>query len=461
MTMDTINTINPATGELIHAYETMSEDHIDNLINYAHDSFIACRHDSLASRSAKMHKAAKILLENKLEYAKIITQEMGKPITQAIGEIEKCALVCNYYADNADAYLEPKHIKTEMSKSYIVYRPMGIIFAIMPWNFPFWQVLRFAAPNLMVGNAAILKHAPISTGTALAIEKIFLEAGFAKGLFSSVIVDTDLAGKIIDHPNVRGVTITGSSRAGMAVASQAGAALKKSVLELGGSDPYLILEDNDDAALEAAAKLCVDIRMKNSGQVCISPKRVIVVDKVREKFTQLALEQMQAYKPGDPMDEDCNFGPMARSDLRDELDNQVKATIASGAKCLIGGEPVAGPGFYYQSTMLTDIPKDSVAYSEELFGPVFMIIPAKDEADAINIANSSCYGLAGAVFTQDIERGQQIAENEIITGACAVNTFVASDPRMPFGGTKSSGYGRELGSYGIHEFTNIKTIMVK
>lgn len=453
-----IQTTNPSTEEVLQTYEEMSEKVVGDSIERTHEAYLAWRETPFSERAKAMHRAAELLKSNKEEYATLIANEMGKPISAGRAEIEKCALVCEYYANNAEKLLAPREIKTEMKKSLVVYRPIGIIFAIMPWNFPFWQVFRFAAPNLMAGNAGILSHAPISTGTGLAIEKLLLDAGFPENLFRSLVVNNDVAGFIIRHPKVAAVTLTGSEKAGAIVGAEAAGALKKVVLELGGSDPYVILEDAD---LELAAEACVTARMNNTGQVCISPKRLLAVDAIRDEFEKLVLSKLDRFKMGDPLDENTNFGPMARKDLRDEVHGQVQECVKQGATLVMGGEIPDRKGFYYPPTVLKDVKKGMPAVDDEIFGPVITFIDTKDEADAIRIANDSRFGLAGAVFTKNIERGLDIATNKIRTGTCYVNGSVASDPRLPFGGIKSSGYGRELSVEGIHEFVNTKTICVK
>lgn len=454
----TIKTINPANGQVIKEYTEMSQTEVSDIIEKTHQAHLNWQETDFKHRAKKMRNASAVLKKNRDTYAKLITQEMGKPINQARGEIDKCAWVCDYYADNAEDLLSPRKIKTQMKKSMVVYRPIGIIFAIMPWNFPFWQVFRFAAPNLMAGNAALLSHAPISTGAGQAIESLFLEAGFPENLFRSLIVSNEVAAYTIQHTHVAGVTLTGSERAGRAVGAESANALKKVVLELGGSDPYVILEDAD---LEHAAEECISSRMNNTGQVCISAKRLIVVDEVYEHFEQLILEKIKRYHLSDPMDESSNFGPMARQDLRDEVHRQVQTSIQEGAKLLLGGMLPNQPGFYYPPTVLANVKKGCTAYSEEIFGPVVCLLRVKDEEEAIEVANDSRFGLAGAVFTKNKRRGIDIASNKIHAGTVYVNGFVASDPRLPFGGIKSSGYGRELSVEGIHEFMNTKTICLK
>ncbi len=383
---------------------------------------------------------------------------MGKIIAQSNAEIDKCATLCQYFAKETGSLLQAKIIKTNYESSYVTYRPLGIVFAIEPWNFPLWQVFRFAVPNLMAGNAAILKHAPISTGTALAIEAIFKEASFPDNLFKTVIVDNEVAEKIIAHPKIAGVTLTGSDHTGRIIAKNAGENLKKVVLELGGNDAYVILKDAD---LEQAASTCVNTRMFVSGQVCISPKRLIVEEAIWDDFQQLVLEKTKAFSFGDPMQESSKIGPLAREDLRDTVDQQVRKSIANGAKLLLGGKIPEGPGFYYPPTLLTNVKKGQAAFDEEIFGPVVALIKAKDEDDAIALANDSPYGLGAAVFTKDIKKGEEIAATKLRAGTCCVNTNVSSDQRLPFGGIKNSGFGRELAPPGIYEFLNVKTVCIK
>ncbi len=453
-----IETINPTTGKVIKIYDEISDVILNEKIEAADQAFFNWSQLSLEERKIPMLKVAKLLRQNKQTYATLISQEMGKPITQSLAEIEKCAWICEYYANEAVQYLKPKLIKTEMSESSINYLPLGVIFSIMPWNFPFWQVFRFAAPNLMAGNVGMLSHAPITTGCALAIEKIFIDAGFPQGCFTSLVISIPQSAKVIAHPKVQGVTLTGSERAGVAVAGECAKNLKKCVLELGGSDPYLILKDAD---LNQAAETCVTIRMMNAGQICISPKRLIVVEAIYDQFVEQVIKQIKRFEPGNPLDENCQFGPMARTDLREELTSQVSESIKLGAKCLLGGNKVEGDGFYYQPTLLVNVQPGTPAYDRELFGPVISVIKAKDEDDAIRIANDSPYGLGAAVFTADIERGKEIATYRLNAGTCVVNTFVGSDPRLPFGGIKLSGYGRECAGEGIHEFLNVKTVNIK
>jgi succinate-semialdehyde dehydrogenase/glutarate-semialdehyde dehydrogenase len=383
--------------------------------------------------------------------------EMGKPLAGGKAEIEKCAWCCDYYAQSAEAFLRSEPIETDARKSYVAHRPLGVVLAVMPWNFPFWQVFRFAAPALMAGNAGVLKHASNVPGCALAIEELFRDAGFPEGLFRTLLIESKQIEKLLDHEEIVAATLTGSVKAGRSVASLSGARVKKTVLELGGSDAYLILED---AALDQSAEACAASRLINSGQSCIAAKRFIAVDAVHDAFVERFVREMQKRKLGDPLAEGTDVGPQARADLRDELHQQVEKSLARGARCVLGGKVPPGPGAFYPPTVLVDVKPGMPAYDEELFGPVASVIRARDEADAIRIANDTEFGLGAAVFTQDVERGQRIAEREIEAGSCFVNAFVKSDPRLPFGGIRHSGYGRELSHHGIREFVNIKTVYV-
>lgn len=454
----TITTVNPATGENIKSYEEMAVTEVNRIIDSAAVAARTWRALDFAERANCMYQMAELLLNRKEEYAKLIAMEMGKPLAQGLSEIEKCALVCKHFADHAEDYLASRNIKTEMQHSYVTYQPLGVIFAIMPWNFPFWQVFRFAAPTLMAGNGAILKHAPISTGAALAIETLFQEAGFTDNLFRTLVIADKQAVDVINHRHIAAVTLTGSQRAGKAVGAEAAAVLKKSVLELGGSDPYVILHDAD---LEQAAEICIASRMNNSGQVCIAAKRIIVVKPVQEKMLDLLAEKIKKYKMGNPLDKDVNFGPLARKDIRDQVHEQVQQSVQKGAELIVGGIIPPGQGFYYPPTLLNNVKKNMPAYDEEIFGPVAAVINVENEDEAIAVANDNQYGLGAAIFTQDIKRGAAIANTRIQAGTCAINTMVASDPRLPFGGIKGSGYGRELSAEGIRSFVNVKTINIK
>jgi succinate-semialdehyde dehydrogenase/glutarate-semialdehyde dehydrogenase len=451
--------VNPATGETLGTYAEADWTVVEPTIRAAHAAHVAWRTAPFATRASLMRAAAEVLRARRGQYAELMATEMGKPVGEGRSEIDKCAWVCEYYADGAEQHLAQVPVPTPDTgaRTYIAYEPLGVVLAIMPWNFPFWQVFRFAAPNLMAGNAGLLKHASNVPGCALAIEEVFRDAGFPPDLFRAVLVDHDCTAKIIEHPAVRAVTLTGSVRAGKAVAAKAGSVVKKTVLELGGSDPYLILEDAD---LDTAVEACVTSRLINSGQSCIAAKRFLVVEPLRAAFEERMVALMRAQRMGDPMDEGTRVGPQARVDLRDELHRQVTESIRLGARCLLGGDVPEGPGAFYPPTVLSGVKPGMPAYQEELFGPVAAIVEVSDEADAIRLANDSVFGLGGAVFTANRERGERIAREQLEAGACFVNAFVRSDPRLPFGGIKESGYGRELSPLGIREFVNTKAIWV-
>jgi succinate-semialdehyde dehydrogenase/glutarate-semialdehyde dehydrogenase len=405
-----------------------------------------------------MIEAARILRIGARDYAVLMAQEMGKPLKQGIEEAEKCAWVCEYYAHHAEGFLKSEPVETETDRSYISFSPLGLIFAVMPWNFPFWQVFRSAAPALMAGNGCLLKHASNVSGCALQIEDIFRHAGFPKHLFRTLIIPASDVEHVIENPFIRGITLTGSTAAGREVAQRAGRMLKKTVMELGGSDPYLVLHDAD---LESAVALCVKSRLLNSGQSCIAAKRFIVVEPVLKDFETMFTEEIQKRKIGNPLQEDTEIGPLARKELRQELDQQVQESIDQGARPLLGAKIPAGKGFFYPATVLTNVARGMPVFEEETFGPIAAITPAKSETEAIELANCSLFGLGAAVFTRDKERGERIASRELQAGSCFVNDFVKSDPRFPFGGIKESGYGRELSHYGIKEFVNIKTVRIR
>ena len=453
-----IYSVNPANGENIKAYNTLSDEQISTKITQTHVAWLSWRLTGFDERFKLLINMANILKQRKQELAKLMAMEMGKPLLQGISEVEKCAAVCEYYAANAANYLKDQLVETEATKSYICFQPIGVVLAIMPWNFPFWQVFRFLAPALAAGNCGVLKHASNVPGCALVIEEIVKQAGFPANVFQALLASSKQVDKIIENKHIMAVTITGSTSAGQKVAQKAGSLLKKTVLELGGSDAYIILEDAD---LDKAAELCVNSRIINSGQSCIAAKRFIVVKSVAKQFIELFHQKMAAKKMGEPLDEGVEIGPQARIDLRDELHKQVQTSIAKGAKCILGGELMPGENAYYPPTILTHVKPGMPAYDEELFGPVAAIITAKDEDDAIAIANNSVFGLGGAVFTEDKKRGEKIAATRMEAGSCFVNSMVKSDPRLPFGGIKQSGYGRELGIFGIHEFVNIKTVYIQ
>jgi len=450
--------IDPSTGCRIQEYAEMSPDEVDLVIRSTHETFLEWRNTDFSHRAKLMRNAGTELRENLEEYAVLMTREMGKPITGARAEVLKCALVCDYYADNAEAFLAPEPIASDASKSFVAFEPLGTVLAVMPWNFPFWQVFRFAAPGLMAGNTGLLKHASNVPGCGLAIERVFRKGGFPENAFRTLMIGSSSVARVIDNPRVKAVTLTGSVPAGRAVASRAGQALKKTVMELGGSDPYVILEDAD---LQSAAELCATSKLINSGQSCIAAKRFVVVESVRAEFEKLFVRELEKAKMGDPMENDTVVGPMARHDLRDELHAQVLLSVERGASCILGGQIPDDRGAYYPPTVLTGVTKGMPAYDEELFGPVASVIPVEGEEEAVSVANDTVFGLGAAVFTEDVEKGERIARKGLDAGCCFVNQFVRSDPRLPFGGVKESGYGRELSSYGIREFMNVKTVYVR
>lgn len=449
-----VKTINPATGMLITTYSDMSMSIVTPQLQALDVAQKIWANTSFSIRAEKMNLVSKILLKDKVKFGQLMATEMGKPISAAIAEVEKCALVCAFYAKEAANYLKPRSVTGNYKKAEVIYQPLGIIFAIMPWNFPFWQVFRFAAPNLMSGNAGLLNHAPIVTGCALAIEKIFQEAGI--DVFKSIIIDYDVSKKIIEHPLIKAVTLTGSERAGKVVGANAASALKKVVLELGGSDPYIVLADAD---IDNAADSIVKSRMNNTGQVCIAAKRIIIEASIYEEMLEKIFEKMKSYVMGDPLDPKTNLGPLARDDIRAGVHQQVLASVQKGARLICGGEIPNREGFYYPPTLLDNVKPGMPAFDDEIFGPVISLIKAKDEDEALILANQTRFGLAAAVFTRNIEKGEKFAR-AIEAGTCAINGFVRSDPLLPFGGIKASGYGRELAIEGMHEFMNIKTITI-
>jgi len=454
----TMKSINPLTGETIEEYKEPTSEKIKIRIEKSYQAFLNWKKTSFEERTWLMTKAAQILRNKSEEYAELMMNEMGKLFKSGKAEAEKCAWICDYYAQNAKKFLALEIVETDASESFISFQPIGIVLAVMPWNFPFWQVFRFAAPTLMAGNVGILKHASNVPGCALEIEDIFRQAGFPENVFKALLIGSNKVNEVIENPLIKAVTLTGSTRAGKSVAIKSGKMLKKTVLELGGSDPYIIL---DDADLEKVVPLCVTSKLINAGQSCIAAKRFIVVEKVKERFEEMLIKQMHTQKMGDPKDNETTIGPLARHDLRDELHEQVQKSIEKGAICILGGKIPEDNGAFYPPTILTNVHKGTPAYEEELFGPVAVIISAKDEEEAIRIANDSVFGLGAAVFTSDEEKGKRIAEKELEAGCCFVNDFVRSDPRLPFGGIKESGYGRELSHYGIKEFVNIKTVYIR
>lgn len=452
-----IQTFNPYNGAFLNEYKTLSENEIAEILNKVKSAFDKWRKTTFEFRSRLMNNAADILISRKEEFAVLMALEMGKPNVQGRAEIDKCALVCSYYAQNAESFLKPELIEAGFLKSYRAYNPLGAVFAIMPWNFPFWQVFRFAAPNLMAGNCGVLKHSSNTSGCSLAIESVFEEAGFPEYVFKSLIIKSDMAQKVIASNDIAAVTLTGSTPVGALVAESAGRYLKKCVLELGGSDPYIILEDAD---LDNAARICASGRLINSGQSCIAAKRFIVMESVSDEFTQKLAFEMSKYQNGDPLLDTTQIGPQARKDLQSDNDRQVKDSIAKGAKLVLGGNISDEAGCYYPPTILADVKPDMPAYNEELFGPVASVITVSSIEEAVSIANDTEFGLGAAVFSRDIEKAENIACFEINAGSCFVNDNVKSNPALPFGGIKLSGYGRELSAEGIKEFMNIKTIAV-
>lgn len=452
-----IQTINPATGKIEKTYVELSKEEIKNSINYAQQAYLKWKETDINERSRLMKNAATVMKNKRDEYAYIITTEMGKPIKQAIAEVEKCAWVCDYFAENAGRMLTIERIETDASESYVEFNPLGVILTVMPWNFPFWQVFRFAAPSLMAGNVGLLKHSSNVPMCALAIEQIFINAGFPRNVLKTLLIGSEPVKDIIKNPIVKAATLTGSEPAGKKIAEACGKELKKSVLELGGSDPFIVL---DDADLDETASIAVKARLINNGQSCIASKRFIVVEKIYESFTEKFVNAMNQVKIGDPMDESVELGPIAREDLLYELDSLVKDSVSKGARILTGGKVLPGKGFYYAPTILDNLSKGMPAYDDEIFGPVASLIKAKDEEDAIRIANDSPFGLGASIWTNDFKKAKQMA-TDIESGCIFINGMVKSDPRLPFGGIKNSGYGRELSHYGIKEFVNIKSVWIK
>ena len=453
-----MQSINPFTGQIIQEYREYAPEAVEKIIVNVDQAFHSWKQTSFEQRAMCMKNLQARLLVQKEELAGIIVSEMGKVKREAIGEVEKCASVCGYYAENAESFLKSEPVKTEYSESYIAYRPLGTILAVMPWNFPFWQVFRFLAPALMAGNTGVLKHASNVSGCALAIEQLVSEAGFPENVFRALIIGSKEVKAVIENPLIKAVTLTGSTPAGRSVASTAGYTLKKSVLELGGSDPYLILEDAD---IETAARLCVTSRLLNAGQSCIGAKRFIIADAVYDQFRIEFVWLMSEAKFGDPLDPETSIGPLARIDLRDELHQQVEKSRQLGATVLLGGNVPEENAPFYPPTVIENVVPGMPAYHEELFGPVAVLFRFKTEEEAIQIANDTVFGLGAGVFTSDIEKGKLLAEKGLEAGCVFVNDFVKSDPRLPFGGIKESGYGRELSIVGIREFVNVKTIVVR
>ncbi|HEU5379955.1 MAG TPA: NAD-dependent succinate-semialdehyde dehydrogenase [Ktedonobacteraceae bacterium] len=451
-----IQSINPATGEVLETFELFSPAQIDKALGAAHTAFKFWRETTFAERGTLFQRLAVYLRAHKTELGRIASLEMGKPIAESEAEAEKCAWNCDYYAENAERFLADEHITTNATDSYVSYLPLGVVLALMPWNYPYWQVIRAAAPALMAGNTMVLKHASNVSRCALELERIFRECGFPEGVFRTVLVRGAETGALIADPRIAAVTLTGSEEAGVAVASTSGRHLKKHVLELGGSDAFIVLEDAD---LDAAAQTAARARFQNTGQSCIAAKRFIVVESVAEAFEHKFAEAAAKLRLGDPLHYETQVGPVARADLRDELDRQVQTSVKMGARVLIGGKPIEGKGAFYEPTILADVTTDMPVFREETFGPAAAVIRARDTDHAIELANSSQFGLGGNLWTRDIERGRKLARR-LESGGTFINGMTASDPRLPFGGVKHSGYGRELSVFGIREFVNVQTVWI-
>ena len=451
-----IQTVNPATGEVVEKFEPTSSAELERIVSGAHAAFQEWRTVPCAERAKPMREAARILRARKSEFARTMTVEMGKPITQGEAEAEKCAWTCEYYADHAEAMLRVDPRETDALRSYVRYDPLGVVLAIMPWNFPFWQVFRFTAPALMAGNGAILKHASNVSRCALQIEEVLRQAGFPRALFRTVLLESSAVSPLIADRRIAALTLTGSDVVGAKVAEQAGRELKKTVLELGGSDPFIVLGDAD---LAFTARGAADARLVNSGQSCIAAKRFIVVEAVADRFLDLFKKELAARRMGDPLSRETQVGPQARQELRDALHRQVEESKKRGARVLLGGEIPKGPGAFYPATLLAGVDKGMPAFDEETFGPVAAVIRAKDSMDAVHLANESPFGLGASLWSRDLASAEKLAA-QIESGAVFVNGMVKSDPRLPFGGVKRSGYGRELSEFGIREFVNVKSVWV-
>jgi succinate-semialdehyde dehydrogenase/glutarate-semialdehyde dehydrogenase len=451
-----IASINPATGEKLKEFSPFGDQEIEKRLARAEQAFRKYRRTNFAERSQLLHALTELLFQEKKTFAETITIEMGKLFQDSVAEIEKCARGCRFYAENGERFLEQEPAQTNAAESYVEYQPLGPVLAIMPWNFPFWQVFRFAAPALMAGNIGLLKHASNVPQCALAIENILCRAGFEDGVFQTLMIESEQVEKLIVDPRVKAVTVTGSEQAGAAVASAAAREIKKSVLELGGSDAFIIMPSAD---FERALNTAVKARTINTGQSCIAAKRFIVADQIYERFLEQFVDRMRTLRLGDPMDPETQLGPLATEQILQGVHDQVQKSIAAGAKLLTGGNSVHGPGFFYEPTVLVDVPKDSPAYLQEVFGPVAAVFRAGDAHHAIELANDTTFGLGASAWTND-RKEQKLFASELDAGMVFINAMVASDPRLPFGGVKRSGFGRELGATGIREFTNTKTIWI-
>src|SRR5213594_1136547 len=448
-----IATINPTTGENLKEFSPFDDAEIEKRLSRAENAFRKYRRTTFTERTELLHAASELLFQEKQKFAEIITLELGKLLRDSVAEIEKCARGCRFYAENGARFLEVEPAQTDAAESYVQYEALGPVLAIMPWNFPFWQVFRFAAPALMAGNVGLLKHAGNVPQCALAIEEIFCRAGFDEGVFQTLLIEPEQVEKIIVDPRVKAVTLTGSEKAGSAVASTAAREIKKSVLELGGSDAFIVMPSAD---FESALSTAVKARTLNAGQSCIAAKRFMIADEIYDEFLDQFVDRMRALKVGDSMDPATEIGPLATEQILQGVHDQVQKSIAAGAKLLTGGNRIHGPGFFYEPTVLVDVPKESPAYHEEVFGPVASIFRVRDACDAIELANDTTFGLGSSAWTNDREE-QDLFASELEAGMVFVNAMVASDPRLPFGGVKRSGFGRELGAAGIREFTNAKT----
>ena len=451
-----ITTINPTTGETLQSFDELTAQQLEQKLKLAASTFQTYRHTTFSDRARSMTRAAEILENEKQEFGRLMTLEMGKPLKAAISEAEKCALVCRYYAENAERHLEDLTVKTNAKQSYVRFQPVGPVLAVMPWNFPFWQVFRFAAPALMAGNVGLLKHASNVPQCALAIEEIFRRAGFPEGAFQTLLIGSDKVEGILKDPRVVAATLTGSEPAGASVASIAGKQIKKTVLELGGSDPFIVMSS---ANLNEAVKTAVKARTINNGQSCIAAKRFIVAAEIYDDFERGFVDEMRALRVGDPFDSETDIGPLATPQIVNDLEKQVQQAVAEGAKILTGGKRINRPGNFYEPTVLVNIDPSAPVSCEEIFGPVAMLFRAKDIDEAIRLANATPFGLGSAAWTNDTAEQQRFI-NELEAGSVFINSMVASDPRLPFGGVKHSGYGRELAEFGIREFVNIKTVWI-
>jgi len=455
--MSMIRSINPATEELIASYDPMTPQQIDEILAKSRAAFERWRGTSMDERAALVRRAGEHLRANQERYAGLATAEMGKPIAQAEAEVEKSATGCDFYAEHGPQFLADERVESPAYESYVSFEPLGVVLTIMPWNFPYWQAFRCAIPAIMAGNAVVLKHASNVTGCALAIEEVFREAGFPDGVFRTLVLESKDVDQVIEDPRIVAVALTGSDAAGSKVAAKAGALLKKTVLELGGSDPFIVLEDAD---VEGAVGFAARSRFQNAGQSCIAAKRFLVVEAIADRFEHLFKEAADALVLGDPTNRATNMGPLARADLREALEQQCAATIEQGATLVTGGQRLDRTGYFYAPTILAGVTPAMPAFQEETFGPLAAIIRVKDVDEAISLANDSPYGLGGNIWTRDIERAKALARR-VESGTVAINGMVASHPRLPFGGVKRSGYGRELSSFGIREFTNIQTIWIE